>query len=86
MKEYPGWRTTPEQQFLGCRMSSARMTIACSFGRLKGQFGALKRPMDIQLSELPMVIYSCFVLHNFCEIEKEPISDDRYQQAIDYDR
>ena len=86
MKEYPGGGTTPEQQFFGYRMSSARMTIECSFGRLKGRFGALKIPMDIQLSDLPMVIYSCFVLHNFCEIEKEPISDSRYQQAIDYDR
>ena len=31
--------------------------------------------MDVKLSDLPKVIYSCFVLQNFCEMEKEPVSD-----------
>ncbi|KAF3852604.1 hypothetical protein F7725_005959 [Dissostichus mawsoni] len=29
------------------------------------RFAALRRPMDINLDDLPHVIYSCFVLHNF---------------------
>ena len=86
IKEYPDGGTSPAEQFFGYRLSSARMVIECSFGRLKGRFGALRRPMDIKLSNLPLVIYSCFVLHNFCEMEKEPISESRFKEAVNYDK
>ena len=84
MKACPDGGTTPAEQFFGYRLSSARMVIECAFGRLKGRFGVLRRPMDVKLSDLPMVIYSCFVLHNFCEMEKEPVSESRFKQGIDY--
>ena len=42
--------------------------------------------MDIHLEELPYVIYACFVLHNFCELNKERIGEDRVASAVDYDR
>ena len=42
--------------------------------------------MDINLDDLPFVIYACFVLHNFCEMNKESINDDKVRRAIDYDR
>lgn len=51
------------------------MVIECSFGRLKARFAALRRPMDINLNDLPHVIYSCFVLHNFCEVSKESVDE-----------
>ena len=86
MKEYPDGETSLAEQFFGYRLSSARMVIECTFGRLKGRFGTLRRPMDIKLSNLPVVIYSCFVLHNFCEMEKEPISKNRFKQAVAYDK
>ncbi|RNJ79755.1 MAG: hypothetical protein EB829_01555, partial [Nitrosopumilus sp. H8] len=57
-----------------------------AFGRLKARFGALKRAMDINIEDLPFVIYACFVLHNFCEINKESISEERVRMAIGYDR
>ena len=56
------------------------------FGRLKVRFGTLKKPMDINLSDLPSVIYACFVLHNFCEMNNESVAETRIQGAIDYDR
>ena len=39
--------------------------------------------MDINLSDLPKVIYACFVLHNFCEVNKEPISDERVRTVME---
>ena len=54
--------------------------------RLKARFGALKRAMDIIINNLPYVIYACFVLHNFCEINGESVSDSTVQRAITYDR
>lgn len=57
------------------------MTIECAFGRLKGRFGALCRPIDLKLSDLPMVIHSCFVLHNICELNREQVNDHLFQDA-----
>lgn len=51
------------------------MVIECAFGRLKIRFATLRRPMDINLLDLPSVIYDCFVLHNF--VEQEAIERDR---------
>ena len=69
MKEYAGGGSTAQEQYFGRQLCGARMVIECAFGRLfKGRFGALRRPMDINLSDLPHVIYACFVLHNFCEM------------------
>ena len=42
--------------------------------------------MDINIDELPFVIYACFVLHNFCELNGESVAENRVQNAIAYDR
>ena len=55
------------------------MVIECAFGNSN------IRTMDIDLEYLPSVISSCFVLHNFCEIHKEPISSEEVKTAISYD-
>ena len=86
MKEFPAGENTVQEQFFGYRLSSARMVIECSFGRLKARFGALKREMDINLIHLPRVIYACFVLHNFCEMQQEKIGEDCIAETIAYDR
>ena len=41
MKEYANGGKTPDEQFFGFRLSSARMVIECGFGRLKARFGCL---------------------------------------------
>ena len=46
MKEFPGGGNTGQERFFGYRLSSARMVIESSFGRLKARFGALKREME----------------------------------------
>ena len=86
MKEYTGGGSTLDEQFFCHKLSSARMTIECAFGRLKARFGALRREMDICQRDLPNVIYSCFILHNYCELKKEKLSDEAIQTAIHYDQ
>ena len=39
--------------------------------------------MDIRLEELPVVIHSCLILHNFCK--NEPINEHRVIVARKYD-
>ena len=86
MKEYSNGGSTVQEQYFGLTLCKARMVIECSFGRLKARFGALKRAMDINMDELPCVIYACFVLHNYCEINNEKIGEEKVSSAIDYDR
>ena len=86
LKEFAGGGTTPREQFFGYKLSSARMVIECSFGRLKGRWGALRRPMDISIEYLPSAIVACFVLHNFCEVRGESITEDRVREECRYDK
>ena len=86
IKEFSGGRTTAQEQYFGLSLCRARMVIECSFGRLKGRFGALRRQMDLNLQELPNVIYACFALHNFCEQKNETVSDDKVAAAIANDK
>ena len=77
MKEYANGGSTRQEQYFGLNLCSARNVIECSFGRLKARFGCLKRAMDINIAEVPFVIYECFVLHNFCEINGESVAESR---------
>ena len=86
MKEYANGGRPAQEQYFGLKLCCARNVIECSFGRLKARFGALKRAMDINIDELPYVIYACFVLHNFCEFNNESVSEERVRSAIAYDR
>ena len=85
MKEYANGGKTPDEQFFGFGLLSARLIIECAFGRLKARFGCLRRSIDIRLEELPAVIRSCFILHNFCESKNEPVNQHRVAVARKYD-
>ena len=60
MKEFANGGKNEEEQFFGWCLSSAR--IECTFYRLKGRFGCLRRDMDINIKDLLHVIHSCFYL------------------------
>ena len=85
MKEFANGSRTPEEQFFGYRLSSARTVIECAFGRLKARFGCLRRDMDINIDDLSYVSHSCFVLHNFYEINKEVINPSHVEAAKKFD-
>ena len=42
--------------------------------------------MNINMDDLPFVIYACFVLHNFCEINGDSVSEEQIRTAVSYDR
>ena len=86
MKEYSNGGATVQEQYFGMTRCQSRMVIECAFGRLKARFGCLKRAMDINLNDLPYVIYACFVLHNFCEMRKEKIGENRVLASIAFDK
>ena len=86
MKEFASGGTTKVEQFYSYKLSSARIAIECSFGRLKTRWSCLRRAMDINMEDLPYVIYACFVLHNICEINNEPVQQDIVSAARQYER
>ena len=84
MKEYAAGGSNRREQYFGYRLCSAHNVIECSFGCLKAGFACLKCAMDINIDDLPFVIYACFVLHNFCEINNESIGADKVRNTIQY--
>ena len=70
------------EQYVGYRLSSARMVIENASGRLKGRFGCLRRPMDVNIKELPHSIMSIFILHKFCEMNYEMLPNAGLQDVI----
>ena len=50
------------------------MVNECTFGRLKGRFGCLRKEMDIDIGDLPYVIHTCFLLHNFLSCYTKSLS------------
>ena len=76
MKEYANGGLTPQEQYFGLTSCSTRFVIECTFGRPKARFGILRRPVDINLYDMPHVIYACFVLHNFCEINNDSVNEE----------
>lgn len=86
MKEYPNGGVTPQERRYGLSLCRARVVMEGALGRLKARFAALRRPMDINMEDLPFVIYACFVLHNFCEVNNEPVSEQSINGALQCDR
>ena len=86
MKEYASGGSTPQEQYFGLKLCSARYVIECSYGRLKARFGILRRAVDINLDDAPQVIYACFFLHNFCKMYNDSINDEAIRSAVAYDR
>ena len=66
MKEYHSCSNN-QQVIFNNMLRRARNTIECAVGRLKAQWGLLRKTIDMQIETVPKHIYSCFVLHTFCE-------------------
>ncbi|KAM9314409.1 putative nuclease HARBI1 [Pholidichthys leucotaenia] len=86
MKEYSNGGSNPQEQNFSICASRAHAVIESAFGRLKARFVALRRPMDINLLDLPHVIYACFVLHNYCEVSSETVDEHMVFGAIQHDK
>ena len=71
------------EQYFSYRLSSACI-IENAFGRLKERFGCLRRPMSVNIKELPHFIKSIFIINNFCRIN-EMLPNARLQDVMHAD-
>ena len=63
-------------------LRKVRNLIEHAFGRLKARWRILNRSIDVDLDTAINLMYSCFVLHNFCEMHKEDLSNEIVKNTI----
>ena len=68
MKEYEKCTEKNSEVIFNNLLRTARNLIECAFGRLKARWGFLAGKVDLKLELVPIVVYACFVLHNYCEL------------------
>ena len=82
MKEYDTCASN-EQVMFNALLRAARNPIECAFGRLKARWSILTKKVDLKIESVPVVVYACFVLHNYCEINKSYLDEDLVRCQID---
>ena len=72
MKPFPhNSALSPGQQQYNHMISSARIVVENSYGRLKGRWRRLMKRNDMHIDNIPMIIAAACVLHNVCEVHGE---------------
>ncbi|KAG6472014.1 protein ALP1-like [Zingiber officinale] len=54
-----------------------------AFARFKGRWGCLQKRTEVKLSDLPMFLGACCVLHNICEMRKKTMDADMEFELVD---
>jgi len=83
MKEYSTCYDNGQVMF-NTMLRAARNQIECAFGRLKARWQILTRCLNFNLDDIPVIVYACFVLHNYCEINDvgiDEIAEESIQQT-----
>ena len=84
IKEYANC-TSDSQIIFNQMLRDARNSIECAYGGLKARWQILTKPIRFKLEDIPLIILSCFVLHNWCE-ERKVIDENSAQQQIQQNR
>jgi hypothetical protein len=78
-------KLTEIQKVYNYKLSSARMVVENSFGRLKAGSRRLLKRFDSQLPFLLDVIADCVILHNICEINKDICLEEWFDNEVTRD-
>ena len=85
MKEYETC-TNNEQVIFNNLLRSGRNQIECAFGCLKARWSILTRKINLKLEAVPIVVYACFALHNYCELSNCPLDENDVTEQIKLNR
>ena len=78
------WWEYSREKFFSYKWSSARITIKNSFFTLKACFRCVQRAMDININNLPQVLYVRLALHNYFELQKEKNPEQSLALALSF--
>ena len=78
MKEFDNCNSNEEVIFNNM-LRSPRNQVECSFERSKARWAMVTRKMELKLEILPTVIYTCFILHNYCEKNKLYVDEEVFK-------
>lgn len=70
IKPFKG-RISPEEESFNVYLSIGRVVVENAFGRLKARFRCLLKRMDINYKFIPKVVFTCLILHNIIENNKD---------------
>lgn len=70
IKPYKG-RISLEEESFNVYLSRGRVVVENAFGRLKARFRRLLKRMDINYKFTPKIVYTCMILHNIVQTNKE---------------
>lgn len=73
---------TASQRRFNRTLSSARSTVERAFGVLKGRWRILLKRLDNRFVNVPEVILTCCILHNFCQEAGEEFDDAEILRRI----
>ena len=85
MKEYSTCYSNEDVMF-NTMLRSGRNQIECAYGRLKARWQILTRAMNFKLEDIPQLIYACFVMHNYCELNNTALDEQSVQRFMDIER
>ena len=84
LKGYSENFNTPRiQRRLNYRLSRARMTVENTFGRWKGRFPRFSKRLDMEVDGAVEVVAAACVIHNICEMRKEPYFVEWLQEGFE---
>lgn len=69
---------TREQKYFNKKLSKARVSVECAFGRLKGRWRCIRKRLDVNLENVQNIVAACCVLHNICETQGERFQNEWY--------
>ena len=85
MKEFATC-TTDAQVIFNQMLRDARNAIECAYGIFKARWPIPSVPLNFKLQEVPVIIITRFVLHNWCEEHNVGIDDAAVIDQIQRDR
>ena len=79
LSRFPGLHLQPWESRYNWRQSRCRMVVESLFGRLKGRFNILLKPMAFKnLNMVCMIVKTCVLLHNFLLSKDENIQHQKH--------
>ena len=85
MKEYANCIDNKQINFNN-KLRITRNQIECAFGRLKARWRILNWPVGVDIDLAVTLIFSCFVLHNYCEKHKVDIQPEYLQTQMEIEK